>query len=169
MRSVERTPWSVRRSSMHDAICLLVVDNVGKTLRLVSPAEADLIGAVEEPKSVDKVTVEAPCGTGFCDVLVETDGRTRAWFIEVKTDDERASMGDIIRQLRWYSAQRGGFEEKNLVLVCETLPSPRDWMLLLHAGVRVLPKFALERRKVAGEVSAPAELPEYPWKGDGAE
>lgn len=145
---------------MHDAICLLVVDNAAQALRLVSPAVAGLIEAVEPPKGVDKVTIEAPCGTGFCDVLVETDGRTRAWFVEVKTDDERYSMGDVIRQLRWYAAQRGGFEQKNLVLVCETLPASRDWMSLLRAGVRVLPKFALERRRVASELRV--ELPPYP-------
>lgn len=131
---------------MHDSLCLLVADNPRRLIELAAPSVADLIGAAMLPKSIDNVTVEAECGTGFCDVLIETDGRARAWFVEIKTEDERASAGDIIRQLRWYAAQRRGFNEKLLVLVAEKIPDPRTFALLNRGDVRVVPAWAIERR-----------------------
>lgn len=165
MRAVERTPWAERRSSMHDTMCLIVSDKAEKLIRLAVPAVADFIGDAELPKSIDRVTVEAPCGTGFCDVLIETDGLSRAWFVEVKTEDERYSMGDVIRQLRWYAAQRAGFEERHLILVCEKLPDPRQWTLLLRAGVRAVPIWALERTvEKKADPEQPTLFPEYPYQ-----
>lgn len=117
MRAVERTPWAERRSSRHDSICLWLAENA---------------------EFLTRVAVEEPCGNGFCDVFIETDQRSRAWFVEVKTDAERSSGGDIIRQLRWYAAQRGGFARKELICVSE---SEDDDMrrLLLAGGVQMVP------------------------------
>jgi len=152
MRSVERTPWAVQRTSMHDAISLLVTEQPDRLCRIAAPAMADLLPQTDVPRGIDRVLVEHPCGTGFCDIVIETDGRERAWFVEVKTDAERASAGDIIRQLRWYAGQCRGYSRKELVLVTETLPDPSRWMLLCRAGVRVVPAWCLERKASVGHL-----------------
>jgi len=105
------------------------------------PGERDSISTKPEiddefPKC-GRVLVEAECGTGFCDVLIESKDRTRAWFIEVKTDDEKASAGDVIRQLRWYASQRRGYEQKHLVCLAESATDVfRD--LLTAGGVQLV-------------------------------
>jgi hypothetical protein len=127
MRAVERTPWAERRSVRHDEICLAIARMPDLLLR-----------ALGAPRNVARVLLEAPCGTGFCDVLIESADRTRALFVEVKTDAERASGVDVIRQLRWYASQRGGYDVKRLVCVCESDPGPLFRELLERAEVSVL-------------------------------
>ena len=128
MRAVERMPWVERRGSVHDRMCAGVVRAAETILWCFSHGE--------HPKA-GRVLVEAECGTGFCDVLIESADRSVAWFVEVKTDDEKASAGDIIRQLKWYAAQRHGYEKKRLVCVAE---SADDILreLLEAGGVRLL-------------------------------
>lgn len=121
MRAVEKMPWVERRSSVHDRMCAGVV-RAAQTITRILPG---------------RILVEAEWGTGFCDVLIESPDRAIAWFVEVKTDDEKASAGDIIRQLKWYSGQRHGYEKKRLVCIAE---SADDVMreLLEAGGVRLL-------------------------------
>lgn len=111
MRAVEKMPWVERRGSVHDRMCAGVVR-----------AAETIVGTLSRGKytKTGRVAVEAECGTGFCDVLIESQDRTVAWFVEIKTDDEKASAGDIIRQLKWYAAQRHGYEKKRLVCVAES-------------------------------------------------
>ncbi len=141
MRAVEREPWVKQRSSRHDEICAAIV----KCKDMIFP---DVKGDV-------MVTAEAPCGRGYCDVLAVTDappGEQVVAIIEVKTNDERASTGDTIRQLRWYrqnlTLPRGvKREDVQLILVTENILSQvPDTLLTLceNAGVEVVPAFYFE-------------------------
>lgn len=128
MRAVERTPWAERRSTRHDEICSAIATDPDALMHFMPGGGA----------KVERGTVEAKCGPGFCDVLLETHGREVAWFVEVKTDAERASAGDVIRQLKWYASQRQGFVFKWLVCVTETQPDAIFQRLLRQAGVRLV-------------------------------
>lgn len=70
------------RDSRHDEICLLLCE-------MVKVAETDAV-----------VTIEAALGRGYCDLFVEA--ADHIVLFEVKTDNEKASAGDVIRQLRFY-------------------------------------------------------------------
>lgn len=121
MRAVEKMPWVERRSSVHDRMCAGVVRAAETITR----------------HTVGRILVEAECGSGFCDVLIESSDRATAWFVEVKTDDEKASAGDVIRQLKWYAAQRRGYEKKHMVCVAESADEiMRE--LLEAGGVRLV-------------------------------
>lgn len=122
MRAVERTPWAERRSSMHDEICAVLARDPMALMHFVPLANR-----------IDRVLVEAPCGTGFCDLILEMHGRSAACFVEVKTDAERASGGDVIRQLRWYAAQSRGYDRHYLMCVPES-PQGRVFDSLLSAA-----------------------------------
>ena len=128
MRAVERTPWSERRSTRHDEICAAIAGDPYSLMHFLPCNGVKL----------DRLTVEAPCGPGFCDVLLETHGLCSGWFVEVKTDAERASAGDVIRQLRWYAAQRHGYVAKHLVCVPESNPDATFRRLLEAASVRIV-------------------------------
>jgi hypothetical protein len=129
MRAVERTPWAERRSSRHDEIVATIARDPRALMHYLPCANVRL----------DRLTVEAPCGRGFCDMLLETHGRQTAWFVEVKTDAEHASGGDIARQLQWYAAQRSGYTLKRLVCVPESPLDRNSATVLGHAGVIVVP------------------------------
>lgn len=128
MRAVERTPWAERRTATHDAMCLAVAQNAGRIFRYYT-------GAV-------RAEVEAPLGPGFVDVLAWTDAPRdeREWaIVEVKTNAEQTTGGDIIRQLRWYRERLAC--PARLVLVV-----PNRWLapsgmqdLILMADVEILP------------------------------
>lgn len=112
MRSVERVPWATQRSSRHDDMCLEVVQ--GGYIILAS-----LHRELRESNcTVTNVSAEAECGSGFCDVLVEFDRFSDpcALVVEVKTDNESASAGDTIRQLKWYRKQL--IRNYNTVYLC---------------------------------------------------
>ena len=128
MRAVERTPWAERRNATHDAMCLVVAQHPERVfIRYSGAAQAK---------------IEAPIGRGFVDVLAWTDApedEREYAIVEVKTNSERGSGGDIIRQLRWYREQLG--RPARLVLVV-----PDYWLapsamqdLILTAGIEILP------------------------------
>jgi hypothetical protein len=103
-----------------------------------------------------RVTVEAPVGRGFVDVLAVTDapaGELQVLVIEVKTRDEQASAGDVIRQLKWYRAQLPGRlqHDARLVVVVENdnALSATTLALLQHEGIEVLPAAWFEEGAVA--------------------
>lgn len=128
MRVVERVPWAERRSSRHDEMCL----SVAAHRRLIFPGYRGEVIA----------QIEAPIGPGFADVLAWTDAppSEREWaIVEVKTNEERTTGGDIVRQLRWYRERLG--RPALLILVVEPMwdaPEPmRD--LILMAGVEIVP------------------------------
>ena len=128
MRAVERTPWAEQRNATHDEMCLAVARAAGKLF-------PGYTGAVRSD-------VEAPLGPGFVDVLAWTDAPPdeREWaIVEVKTNAERESGGDIVRQLRWYRERLA--LPARLVLV-----APNRWLapagmqdLILLAGIEILP------------------------------
>lgn len=128
MRAVEKTPWAERRNATHDAMCLLVAQHPERLFRGYTGAAC--------------ATIEAPLGSGFVDVLAWTDApedEREFAIVEVKTNSERTSGGDVVRQLRWYR-QRLGLPAR-LVLVV-----PSFWMaagemqdLILTAGIEILP------------------------------
>ena len=137
MRAVERAPWTERRSSRHDEMCLAIAKEAGLLFH-------GFTGEVA-------VKIEAPCGAGFADLIVRTIapfGEVQAALVEVKTNDENCSGGDIIRQIRWYR-KNFPFEQQEmaanmqprLVLVLEDQSSlaPRQIELVSFAGIEVLP------------------------------
>lgn len=125
---MERTPWAEKRNATHDAMCLAV------SLR----PERVFAGYTGAACS----TIEAPVGNGFVDVLAWTDApeaEKEFAIVDVKTNSERDSGGDVIRQMRFYQARLG--RPARLVLVV-----PRWWMaasemqdLILQAGIEILP------------------------------
>lgn len=130
MRAVERVPFPERRGSRHDEMCAAVAANASR----IFPA---FNGEV-------RATVEAPCGSGFVDVLAVTVGppeEVLVAIVEVKTRGDTSSAGDIIRQLKWYEQRLPLDAPVRLVLVVENdgaLPSAM-LALLLHEGIDVLP------------------------------
>lgn len=128
MRAVERTPWAERRSPTHDAMCLAVAQHPERLFHQYTGAA--------------QAKIEAPVGSGFIDVLAWTDAPANEIefaIVEVKTNAEYTSGGDVIRQLRWYQQKLG--RPARLVVVV-----PAFWMaaaqmqdLILTAGVEILP------------------------------
>jgi len=128
MRAVERTPWAERRTPTHDAMCLAVAMRPERVFGYpLVPARAK---------------VEAPIGGGFADVLCWTDAppSEREWaIVEVKTNAERTTGGDIIRQLRWYR-ERLGLPARLVLVVPPIWDAPSAMQdLILMAGVEILP------------------------------
>ena len=133
MRAVERHEWARRRSSRHDEMCLAVRSHPERLF-------PGFIGAV-------RAHCEAPLGSGFVDVLAVTEApgdEAEVAIVEVKTRHERASGGDILRQLGWYAArlleQRAGVKSRR-VLVVEDVDGidSAALELVLGEGVEVLP------------------------------
>ncbi len=128
MRAVEREPWVQRRNATHDEMCLAVSRHPENLFR-------NYYGAAQ-------AKIEAPAGRGFIDVLAWTDAPDdeREWaIVEVKTNSERESGGDVVRQLRWYREQLA--RPAAMILVV-----PAWWMapapmqdLILTAGIEILP------------------------------
>lgn len=141
MRVVERTPWAEKRSARHDEICFAVASRPERLFpRFTGEVQA---------------TVEAPCGHGFVDVLARTVApcaEREVALVEVKTNDERASAGDIIRQLKWYRKQLDYLREQpRMVLVVEDawdVPSV-TLELLLREWIDVLPVGYFQQEIVA--------------------
>lgn len=73
----------------------------------------------DDALEIGRVIIEAECGPGFVDVLLENKERSDAWLIEVKTSAEKASAGDTIRQLKWYQRQLTRYERTHLVCLSE--------------------------------------------------
>lgn len=96
---------------------------------------------------VVRATVEAPIGGGYADVLAVTEApadEIEAAIVEVKTRAERATAGDVIRQLKWYRARLPSayvVTAPRLILVVEDLfgMDPVSLELVAFAGVEVLP------------------------------
>lgn len=91
MKVSDQGPWVQRRSKRHDEMCAAIV--VRK--------ERIFPGFTGEVRA----RVEVPCGRGFCDVVAMTDAPPEdrdVAIIEVKTNVEVFSAGDLIRQLKWY-------------------------------------------------------------------
>lgn len=128
MRAVERTPWAERRSPTHDAMCLAVALRPERVFTRYTGAA--------------RAKVEAPLGPGFVDVLCWTDAppSEREWaIVEVKTNEERTSGGDVIRQLRWYR-ERLGRPARLVLVVPPRWDAPSEMQdLILTAGVEILP------------------------------
>jgi hypothetical protein len=88
-------------------------------------------------------------------VLIERADVNEAYLVEVKTDAEHASEGDVIRQLRWYSSNLRGYDRKHLVCLVES-NYPRDLrrdpftVLTEAAGVRLVhwPQFTRIQRDI---------------------
>lgn len=128
MRAVERAPWAERRTPRHDAMCLAVIRGAAKIFpRFTGHTETE---------------AEAPLGSGFADVLAWTDAPRdeREWAIlEIKTNAERTTAGDIIRQLRWYR-ERLGCPARLILVVEPRWGAPAEMQdLILAAGVEILP------------------------------
>ncbi len=128
MRVDERTPWADRRTPRHDAMCLAVASNAGRVFHRYTGHVCS--------------EIEAPIGPGFADVLCWTDAPRdeREWaIVEVKTNAERTTGGDIIRQLRWYR-ERLGLPAKLILVVEPNWDAPAAMQdLILMAGIEVLP------------------------------
>lgn len=122
MRAVERRPWAERRSAAHDELCELVAAHPGVILSLWGEKAARLVPS--------RVVVEAPCGPGFCDVLIECEAAARqrrlGLIVEVKTDDESASAGDIIRQLKFYGERLRETRRYNSIWLAVVVESLTD-------------------------------------------
>ena len=133
MRLIEQQRFGGQRSSRHDAMCVAVASRP----ELIFPR---FTGEV-------RVTIEAPLGHGFADLLAVTEAppnEVQAAIIEVKTRDERCSAGDVIRQLKWYRAnlpERLKVNPVRLIVVVENVDAIDSVMLglLAHEGVEVLP------------------------------
>lgn len=149
MRAVERTPWAEQRGSRHDEMCALVAAHPERVFPKFS-GDAFAI-------------VEAPIANGYADLFVTTDApqdEQQHAIVEVKTNDERWSAGDAIRQLKWYKKNaidvarprdRGGLgytladfarrDAIRLVLVVDAgrAVSSSALSLLLHERIDVLP------------------------------
>lgn len=128
MRVVERTPWAEKRNATHDSMCLAVSLRPERLFHGYTGAA--------------RATVEAPVGPGFVDVLAWTDAPPAEQdfaVVEVKTNSERASGGDVIRQLRWYRERLA--RPARLVLVVPPMwfaPSEMQDLILV-AGIEILP------------------------------
>jgi hypothetical protein len=130
---------------MHDEMCAAVV----------ARPEALLYWLNAEEAPIKRVVPEYPCGTGYLDVLIERADVNEAYLVEVKTDAEHASAGDVIRQLRWYSSNLRGYDRKHLVCLVES-NYPRDLrrdpftVLTEAAGVRLVhwPQFTRIQRDI---------------------
>lgn len=133
----KKLPWLDKRPSRHDELCAFALDVFsedgfgGETL------------AVEVEKELEYGSSEK-----YADIYIhgEDDGQKYHVIIEIKTQDESASAGDIIRQLKWYraglkkslDAAGRGDESVRLVLVHDGDPSRPALRLLAHAGVTVI-------------------------------
>lgn len=136
MRAVERSPWATRRSSRHDEMCAAVLESKDRIF----------------PKFTGEVraSVEYPAGPGYVDVFACTDAppnEREFAIVEVKTNDEQASAGDIIRQMKWYLQQlrrdRNGLDRAartRLILVVDQGGISSVMLsLILNEGIEVLP------------------------------
>jgi hypothetical protein len=145
VRAVEQIPdYAGPRSSRHDEMCALVA------------RRKDLIFPRFSGEVI--VTIEAPCGRGFVDVLAVTDAppaEVEAALVEVKTRQERTTGGDILRQLRWYERDLPARLKVNpvrrIVVVEDVEGLPVGMLdLLIEAGVEVVPVGHFEGRTGVG-------------------
>ena len=93
-------PFKDRRDSAHDTLCARVLRKRTEICEILCDEHAYVLAA----------EVEHPVASGFVDIVIITSSPSRAsdasetLVCEVKTEREGCSAGDVIRQLKRYSA-----------------------------------------------------------------